>query len=412
MKSSKDMKNRLLRAIALVTIVITGCASEESGNMNAHDHASVDSTGQSDAMVMDDMSSHSGHDMSSMAETTVRNDVHLSAAAIQSIGVRFASATTEALTHTVRTTGRFAMDEQAEYDVTLKTSGYVENLQADYNGKQVQQGEPLFDFYSPELVATQEELLTAARHLARLESLNAASESIERAERVVEAVKRRLSLWDVGEDLIESMLLSGEPLRVIPFSAPVSGEIMGKQVSEGSHVAAGQSVLRIVDISKTWLVVDIYEQDVSWIEVGTPAVVNLPYNPGFEYEGIVEYIYPMLNAELKTAQARIVLPSGDDSPFKPGMFATVTLHGLSEDPAVTVPTEALLRDGKSEFVILSLGEGMFRPIAVRSGVESEGRIQILEGLEGDEVVVSSAQFLIDSEAQLGSAMSSMMGMEH
>ena len=402
---------------------LTACSSEDQATSNPNQHVKAsESAHDMSAMDMDDSEPHdmsaanmegsASHELTIMSGENDRSDVHLSTSAIQTIGVRYATALVESLSHSVRTTGRFAMDEQAEYEVTLKTSGYIENLQADYNGKRVEAGEPLFDLYSPELVATQEELLTATRYLERLQELSADEESTSQAIRVIDAVKRRLQLWDVTDDALAEMENGSEPLRTISFAAPVGGEIMGKQVAEGSFVKAGSPVMKIVDISKTWLVVDIYEQDVPWIEVGTPATVELPYNPGFIYEGVIDYIYPMLDANLKTAQARIILPSGDDSPFKPGMFATVTLEGRSENPSVTVPSEALLRDGEQEFIILSLGEGMFRPVRIRSGIESGGRVQVLDGLEGGETIVSSAQFLIDSEAQLGSAVSSMAGMEH
>ena len=253
MNSTNGLTRSVMLGLLVVAVLALGCSPDEPEAMVEHDHSAMD---QMSSQGQDDHSAHAGHDMASMDEQNPREDVHLSSAAIQSIGVRYATAKTESLSHVVRTTGRFAMDEQAEYDVTLKVSGYIENLQADYNGKQVQRGEHLFDLYSPELVATQEELLTAVRHLNRLEGLNASPESIEQADRVVEAVTRRLSLWDVDGELIDSMLDSGKPLRVIPFFAPVNGEIMQKQVSEGSHVMVGQSVMRIVDISKTWLVVD------------------------------------------------------------------------------------------------------------------------------------------------------------
>lgn len=327
---------------------------------------------------------------------------------MQNIGVRTAPVVVEPLSRTLRTTGRFEMDEQGSHTVSLKVSGWIEQLHADFEGAIVQRGQPLLDLYSPDLVATQEEYLLALRNVERLQGSPAADD----ARRLLEAARRRLAYWDLGEDQIRTIEETGEPQRTLRFYAPNSGEVMQKQVVEGQFVQAGAPLMRIVDISRIWLMVDVYEQDLAWIRPGIEAVVELPYQPGTTYRGRVDYVYHMLETETRTARARITLPGRHGGPFRPGMYATVRIEGGKTSPTPVVPEEAVVRTGEREVVILALGDGRFIPADVVTGVESGGRTQILSGLQGGEQVVTSAQFLIDSESRLRSAIGSMTHADH
>ena len=331
--------------------------------------------------------------------------VRIDPATLQNIGVRTAPVTIEPLSRTIRTTGRIKMVEQGEHTVSLKISGWIEKLYADFNGAIVQKGQPLLELYSPDLVSTQEEYLLALRYVRRLEASAAAQD----ARRTLEASRRRLAYWDLSEQQIRRLEEEGTPMRTLTFYAPASGEVMRKQVAEGEYIEAGRSLMDIVDISSNWLIVDVYEQDLAWIKVGTPARVELPYRPGVTYQSQVDYIYHMLDMETRSAEARITLPGGHQAPIKPGMYATVYLMGEQTEPTPVVPEEAVVRTGLEEVVILALGEGRLLPQKVKTGVASGGKVQILQGLEGGETVVTSAQFLIDSEARLRSTISSMIG---
>lgn len=337
-------------------------------------------------------------------EGTVRIDP----VTMQNMGVRTARVSVEPLSRTVRTTGRFVMDEQGLYTVSLKVGGWVEKLYADFEGTLVHKGQRLLELYSPELVSTQEEYLLALRNVQRLEGSTAATD----AQRLLDASRRRLSYWDLTEAQIRHLEATGEPQRTLTFYAPASGEVMNKRVVEGQRIEAGQPLMDLADISNIWLIVDVFEQDLPWVEVGTRASIELPYEPGTTLTGRVDHMYHMLDAEARTAKARIKLPGGHQSPLKPGMYATVTLLGGQTETLPVVPREAVLRTGEQDVVVLSLGEGRFKPVPVRVGVEADGRAQILEGLSGEEVVVTSAQFLIDSEARLASAVSAMIGHDH
>lgn len=332
-------------------------------------------------------------------EGTVRIDP----VTLQNIGVRTAEVLVEPVERTLRTTGRFEMDEQGSRTVTLKVGGWVEKLHVDFNGAIVRRGQPLLDLYSPDLVATQEEYLLALRNLERLDGTPAADD----ARRLVDAARRRLAYWDLDDEHIARIESTGAPQRTIRFYAPASGEVMHKRVVEGERIEAGDALMQIVDISRIWLIVDVYEQDLGWVRPGVEAVIELPYQPGATFRGRVDHVYHMLATETRTARARITLPGGHAGPFKPGMYATVRLRGDPTPPAPVVPDEAVVRTGDREVVVLALGEGRFMPADVVTGRRSGGRTQIVSGLRGGERVVTSAQFLIDSEARLRSAVGAM-----
>ncbi|MCY4674676.1 MAG: efflux RND transporter periplasmic adaptor subunit [Bacteroidetes bacterium] len=321
---------------------------------------------------------------------------------IQNIGVRTASVTTAELRRTIRTTGRFEMDEQGAYTVTLKAGGWVETLHIDYEGALVEKGQPLLELYSPELVAAQEEYLLALRHVDRVSHGGA-----QDAQRLLEAARRRLTYWDVTEQQISRLEETLTPQRTLTFYAPASGEVMNKSVVAGQRIVAGHSLMDIVDISRIWLIADIYEQDLGWIEEGAVSRIELPYQPGQNYQGRVDHIYLMMDTEARSARARIVLSGGSTSRLKPGMYATVYIEGGRVDASLVVPEEAIIRTGEYSVAILALGNGRFQPREVRTGVTAEGLVQVLSGLEEGDRIVTSAQFLIDSEVRLKGAIGAM-----
>lgn len=399
-----------LTATATASTADSALTSPAQGGLAAHDEDG-DGIVYQDAMhpwiVLDEpgQSPDCGMDLSPVRVdgSAEAGTVKIDPTTMQNMGVRTAIVSIEPLGHEIRTTGRFVMDESGERGITLKVSGYIEKLYANYEGYRVRKGQPLLELYSPDLVATQEEYLLALRNVERLES----SSSADDAQRLLEAARRRLAHWDLSKDQIRQIEESGTPQRTITFYARSSGEVMHTRVAEGDYVNAGQKLMDIVDISKIWLIVDVYEKDLRWVKEGTAAEIELPYDPGKVYRGRVDYIYHMLDTDLRAAKARIVLPGGHHAPMKPGMYATVRIVGSAADPMPVVPSEAVIRTGNESVVVLALGDGRFRPTKVDLGAESNGKAQILRGLEGRERVVISAQFLIDSEARLHSAINAM-----
>ncbi len=321
---------------------------------------------------------------------------------LQNMGVTTTTVEVAPLHRTIRTTGRFTMNEEAMHTVSLKVGGWIEKLYADFEGAIVQKGEPLLELYSPQLVSTQEEYLLALRHAERVGYT-------EDAQRLLKAARRRLAYWDLTEAQIARLEETGEPQRTITFYAPASGEVMHKNVVEGQHIEPGQPLMHIAGISTVWLIVDLYEQDLPWVEVGTPARIEPASAPNKTYTGRIGYIYHMMDAGTRTAKARIELPGGHNTPLKPGAYATVYLQGRKTEPMPVVPARAVLWTGEREVVLLALGDGRFRPVEVETGLRANGKVQLLEGLEGGERIATSAQFLIGSEAQLQNALAAMGG---
>ena len=325
--------------------------------------------------------------------------VEVSSATMQNIGVRTATVSVAPLERTVRTTGRFQASERQMTAVAPKVGGWVERLHVDYEGARVRKGEPLFELYSPQLVATQEEYLAALRTADRLGDDDG-------AQRLVEAARRRLDYWDIGADQIERLRETRTPMRTLTFTAPASGTVTTKRITEGEKFSPGQTLFHITGLHPLWLMVDVYEQDLSWIDVGSRAEVELPYEPGRTVTGRVDYIYDEVDDDTRTVRARLSVPNPDRA-LKPGMYATVRLSGGATEPTPLVPESAIVSSGEREIVIRALGEGRFRPVPVRTGRSAGGRTQVLHGLDGGERVVTSAQFLIDSEARLSGALAAM-----
>lgn len=382
----------------------------ESAAMDHSEHDMIDSDTTSGMM------DHSEHDHEAMMEQLASSGdgsataVEVDPSVIKTIGVRTTTVEVRPLSREIRSTGRFEMDESGAHTVTVRTSGWVETLHVNYEGALVQKGQPLLDLYSPDLVATQEEYLLAFRNAERMAASRVPGMADD-ATRLLEAARRRLLLWDLSEEQIAELEETGTPMRTIRFNVPVTGEVMQKSVSEGQHVNAGEPLLEIYDLSKIWLIADIYEQDLVWVSDGLPVRVELPYDPGKTFNGRIDHIYYMLDPATRTARARIILP-GRRQTFKPGMYATVFVQSKPLPPSPVVPEESVIRTGDRDVVIVDLGDGRYAPTAVHVGVQAEGSYQILHGLNGGERVVTRAQFLIDSEARLKSAVGAMAGHQH
>jgi RND family efflux transporter MFP subunit len=271
-------------------------------------------------------------------------------------------------------------------------------------GQHVRRGEPLLALYSPDLVATQQEYLLALRNR---ELLGGGPE----ADRLVEAARTRLRLYDVSPEQVARLEQTGEVQRTLTLYSPASGTVVEKQVVEGMQAMPGQALMEIVNLGSVWVQAAVPEHDLGWVRPGVRAEIALPSEPGVTTTGRVDYVYDTLDPQLRTGRARVTVgnPGGR---LKPGMYATVTLYGPLAEPAPTVPTDAVIRTGTDAVVVVALGEGRFLPRPVVLGEEAGGRVQVLEGVEAGERVVTSAQFLIDSEARLAAAVGAMAAPGH
>lgn len=330
--------------------------------------------------------------------------VEIDPVTLQNIGVRMAPVETRALERELRTTGTFEANDAARTIVTLKVGGWVEDLYVNVEGQRVRRGQPLLALYSPDLVATQQDYLLALRNRELLGGGDG-------SDRLVEAARTRLRLYDVSGEQIERLEQTGEVQRTLTLYAPASGTVVEKRVVEGMQLMPGQPLMEIVNLGQLWLQVAVPEHDLGWVQPGTRAVIGLPSDPGVELTGRVDYIYDTMDSVLRTGTARVTVPNPGGR-IKPGMYATVNLYGSPSEPRPSVPSEAVIRTGDEAVVIVALGEGRFRPQPVALGEEGGGYIQILDGLTGEEMVVTSAQFLIDSEARLSAAIGALTAPGH
>ncbi|MGB9852808.1 MAG: efflux RND transporter periplasmic adaptor subunit, partial [Candidatus Kapaibacteriota bacterium] len=326
---------------------------------------------------------------------------------VQNIGVRVETVKRQKMHKIIRTTGKIDYDETKVTTITTKIMGWVEKLYVDYTGKYISKGQPLFEIYSPELVSTQEEYLQAIRYLKKVSQ--SSSDVKEGAQELVNSAKRRLLYWDISEKDIEEIERNNAPKKTLTIYSPVNGIVVEKMVYQGQQIMAGMPLYKVADLSTVWVMADIYQIDLPWIKLGQNVEFELSYLPGKTYQGKVTYIYPFLNEETKTVKVRTEVKNTSNYDFKPGMFATVKFVSPVSLDAIVVPNQAIIRTGERNIAVISLGGGYFEPREVKLGVESDGFVQVLEGIQEGEKIVVSSQFLIDSESNLKSAIQQMSG---
>ena len=322
----------------------------------------------------------------------------------QLMGVRTAVVERRRLTREIHTSGQFVADESRLAHVHVKVSGYIEKVFADFPGQSVRKGQPLFTVYSPDLVATQQEYLIARRGERSMGASEFPSVS-QGAQALLASARERLKLWDVSDAQIEKLDRTGEVSRSLTIYSPVSGVIQDRKVFPNTAVNPDTDLYTVADLSRLWVNADIYEYEAPYVRVGQPAEVRLSYFPGKVWQGRVNFIYPQMDAQTRTLKVRIDLPN-PGLQLKPQMFADVTVK-VDYGDNVVVPEEAVLDSGREQTVFVSAGEGRFVPRKVTAGAHVDGKVVILSGLKAGETVVSSGNFLVDSESQLRSATEAM-----
>lgn len=319
----------------------------------------------------------------------------------QLIGVRTTEVSLKPLLKTIRTVGRIEYDERRLATVNTKIEGWLEKLHVDYTGRYVRKGEPLAEIYSPELVATQQEFLNVikwAKQSKGVKEESIGSMLTKDAETIYEAARQRLGLWDITESQIKKIEETGKPVRTLTVYSPVSGYVVQKNALQGMRVMPGEKLFDVADLSTVWIISDIYEYELPLIKNGQPANITLSYFPGKEFRSKIEYVYPTLSADTRTAKVRFTIanPGGQ---LKPQMFTNVEIK-INLGRRLAVPDEAVIDTGRRQMVYVDKGDGYFEPREVVTGVKAEGMVEILKGLEAGEKVASSGNFLIDSEARL------------
>lgn len=331
----------------------------------------------------------------------------IDSATMQNMGVRTTPVERRDLARSVRAVGRVAYDERRTSHVHTKVQGWVEKLFVDFVGQEVDLGQPLLEIYSPELVATQEELLLAARYRdatqeSPIDDVRGGGESL------FAATKRRLELWDIPQRDIERLLRTGNVKRTLTLYAPEAGVVTRLGVRSGMKVQPNTNLYTIADLSKVWVLADVYEYELPWLELGQEADVELNYLSGEPIRGKLTYIAPFLDPKTRTIQVRLELDNPDGR-LKPGMFGNAVIAGVPHLDAVAIPTNAVIRSGTRTIAIVALGEGRFEPRELDLGLDTaDGWLEVLSGLDVGERVVISSQFLIDSESNLQEAVTKLL----
>lgn len=325
---------------------------------------------------------------------------------VQNIGVRTAIVKKQILSRTIRTVGRVDYNEEMMTRLHPKTEGWIEKLFIGKTGEQVRKDTILLNIYSPQLVTSQQEYLLALNSLQELK--NSPYEDIRRgAEEMVRISRERLEFLDVPEHQIRELEESRKIKKHLHIHSPFKGIVLKIGAREGQYVTPKTELYMLADLSTVWVFADIYEDDLPWVNVGDEISMELNGIPGRTFSGQLAYIYPYAEAKTRTIKVRLEFDN-PDLLLKPNMYANVTIHARSQQDAVVIPSEAVVRSGMREQVFVVRAPGKFEPREVKLGVTSEGLVQILEGVVPGEVVVTSSQFLIDSESKLREATAKML----
>lgn len=321
----------------------------------------------------------------------------------QRIGVQLGNVEETALTMTTRTVGIVRPDETKVAHIHLKTDGWVEKLFVSFTGQKVKAGDPMLSIYSPAFYSAQRELLSALR-IARSTAERPGDQQI-----VVDTARQRLELWDVPQQTIEALEKTGTPAKSLILRSPISGTVVEKKAFEGQYVTTQGELFVVADLSTVWMQAKVFEYELPHIEIGMPATVLFQSLPTQQFTGKVVFIDPVVDEMSRSVQVRIEL-SNPGGQFRPGMFGRILLT-QNMGKGLTVPTSAVIRTGERDVVFRAVSSDRFVPVQVKIGpVRFDDRLQILDGLTAGDRVVTSANFLIDSESRLQAGGGSMAGM--
>lgn len=317
---------------------------------------------------------------------------------IQLIGIKIEKIEQRDLEKKIRTVGIVEVDERKIAHIRTKISGWIEQLFVNFTGMSVKKGDPLFSIYSQELLATQEEYLLALKDLERPLQGRFAQELKKASEELLSSSRRRLELWDISEQQIHELELTKKPTKTLTLYSPVNGIVLNKNAFIGMSVAPDTELFTIADLSHVWILADIYEDNISFIKTRQKAHIALPALPEHVLSAEVQFINYVVESGTRTTKIRFECDN-DTFYLKPGMYATVEMT-IPLGKKLALPDEALIDTGKKKIVFVAQQNGHFEPRDVRLGVKAGDYYEILSGLAEGEDVVTSSQFLLDSESRI------------
>jgi membrane fusion protein, copper/silver efflux system len=349
-------------------------------------------------------SAHADETTSKAPRRLPSGEVYIDPAMLQNLGVRSAAVEERSITESIHTTGYVDYDQRRLSQVNARISGWIQKLYVSYVGQAVVRGQKLLEIYSPELMLTEQDYLRARR--LESESAKQGPTTEDEGHDLMAAAEDRLRLWGIPPSEMKRLRREGHASETVPLEANASGVVTEIKAVEGAHIRAGDSLYTIADLSRVWVYADVYERELPQVKLGQPASVTSDALAGKMRNGFVSYIYPVVNEQTRTVRVRLEFanPHGE---LKPGMYVKATLIDETPERTLAVPTEAVLNSGLRRIVILDLGGGHFRPREIKVGPEIGGYFAVESGLRPGDRVVTSAQFLIDSESNLHEALSAM-----
>ena len=322
----------------------------------------------------------------------------------QLIGVQYGTVEYQTLSKSLRAVGKVAFDETKITRINPKIEGWIEKVYVDFTGKLVQKGQPLLSIYSPDLVQTQQEYLLAIKGKKELGE-SPFGEAVNFSESLVQSARRRLELWDVTDEQIKELEKRGKPSRAMTLYAPASGFVTTRNAFPRQRVMPETELYTLADLSTVWIVADIYEFEAADIKLGQSATVTLSSYPGREFKGKITYVFPQVDNTTRTVKVRIEL-ANKRYELKQDMFADVVLR-IMYGSKLVIPQEAVMDSGLEQLVFVAHEGGYFEPRKVQIGAKVDEKYIVLGGLQRGERVVTSGNFLIDSESKLKSATNGM-----
>ena len=327
-------------------------------------------------------------------------DVKVDPVTQQNMGLRTAIVKKGPLIHTLRIYGHITYDETRVAQISPKSSGWIEKIHIDFTGKFVEKGQPLFEIYSPELLTAQEEYMVTYRSLQRTSGIG--------NQELLASARRRLQYFDVAESEIQGIETSGQIKKTVTIRSPFSGIVTLKNAEEGSYVKAGTTIYRIADLTRVWVEAHIFEYELPWVSEGQAAEMTLPYLPGRVFSGKVFYVYPYLQPKTRDIVIRLEFEN-PELVLKPEMYADIHLKAIGKEEGLIIPSEAVIRSGERNVVFVTRDGNKFTPRDVTLGLSlDDHKVQVLAGLAPGEAVVTSGQFLLDSESKLQEAVQKML----
>jgi len=327
---------------------------------------------------------------------------------IQNFAVRTAVVEKGSIPILIRTIGTLAYNQKNIISVNTKNEGWIEKANVNYIGESVKRGDVLFEIYSPQLVTTQQEYLSTVDYLEKL-SVSGDKDAVARAKSLLAATNERLHYWDITDEQIAELKRRKTPMRTLKIFSPVSGIVIEKMGDslEGMKLVPGMNVFKIADLSNVWAEIEVYENQIQYIRLGQTAGITLDAFPDRHWTGKIIYLDPTMNQKTRTLKAYVEIDNPDRK-LLPEMYANVEIRVPAVKGAVKVPSEAILHSGERNVVIVEKEKGFFEPREVVLGAEGEGYTQIIRGLHEKETIVTSSQFLIDSESNLKEAISKLL----